>query len=91
MTLHQEIPLNKDRRHFVVGDIHGRYEAFLNLLDEINYDQSTDMIYSVGDLIDRGGRVAYQGGPGPCGFQPPELETAIQKLLDSGPAPTSKT
>ena len=54
MTLHQEIPLNKDRRHFVVGDIHGRYEAFLNLLDEINYDQSTDMIYSVGDLIDRG-------------------------------------
>lgn len=54
MTLLQEIPLNKDRRHFVVGDIHGRYEAFLDLLDAIDYDQSTDMIYSVGDLIDRG-------------------------------------
>lgn len=54
MTLHLKIPLNRDRRHFVVGDIHGRYEAFLDLLDEIDYDQTTDMIYSVGDLIDRG-------------------------------------
>lgn len=41
-------------RHLVVGDIHGHYDAFMRLLDKVNYDPSTDIIYSVGDLIDRG-------------------------------------
>ena len=57
MKQHIEIPLSENKRHFVVGDIHGRYDTFINLLEEINYDETTDMIYSVGDLIDRGPKV----------------------------------
>jgi hypothetical protein len=47
------LSLDNDR-HFVVGDIHGRMDMFLKLLDNINYDPSTDVIYTVGDMIDRG-------------------------------------
>lgn len=54
MDNYVNIPLDTNKRHFVVGDIHGRYETFLNLLEAINYDDTTDIIYSVGDLIDRG-------------------------------------
>jgi hypothetical protein len=32
-------------------------------------------------LVDRDGRIAYAGGPGPRGFKPEELEAAIRKLL----------
>ena len=51
---HQSIPLDESKRHFVFGDIHGRYTTFQNLLESIGYNASTDVIYSVGDLIDRG-------------------------------------
>lgn len=54
MTNYLRIPLSTKKRHFVVGDIHGRYATFLNLLEEIEYNKETDIIYSVGDLIDRG-------------------------------------
>ena len=53
-NLHQYLDLDTDKRHFVFGDIHGRYTTFQRLLDAINYDNNTDVIYSVGDLIDRG-------------------------------------
>ncbi len=43
-----------DDRHLIVGDIHGRYDCFLRLLDNANYDPTKDIIYCVGDLIDRG-------------------------------------
>lgn len=52
------------------------------LLDTIDdacaraYGAWPDRLY----LIDRGGRIAYQGGPGPFGFKPDELETAIEQL-----------
>jgi type I thyroxine 5'-deiodinase len=32
-------------------------------------------------LIDRNGRLAYKSGPGPFGFHPQELETALRRLL----------
>jgi hypothetical protein len=32
-------------------------------------------------LIRRGGRIAYQGGEGPFGFKPDELEGAIEREL----------
>ncbi len=32
-------------------------------------------------LVDREGRVAYAGGPGPSGFVPSELKAAIDALL----------
>ena len=41
-------------RHLIVGDMHGRYDHFLKLLEIANYDPAKDVIYSVGDLIDRG-------------------------------------
>jgi serine/threonine protein phosphatase 1 len=43
-----------DDRHLVVGDIHGRYDMFMRLLDRANYDPTKDVVYSVGDMIDRG-------------------------------------
>lgn len=49
-----KLPLDLSKRHFVVGDLHGMYDAFLKLLQMINYNPQTDIIYSVGDLIDRG-------------------------------------
>ena len=54
------------------------------LVDEMNDPVSTtyaahpDRIYLVG----RDGRIAYQGGPGPRGFDPDELEIAIRKELE---------
>lgn len=50
----KQIPLDTSKRHFVVGDIHGHFNAFLRLLDSVNYDPLNDVIYSVGDIIDRG-------------------------------------
>lgn len=49
-----KLPLDLTKRHFIVGDIHGRYESFLNLLASADYDPDTDIIYTVGDMIDRG-------------------------------------
>ncbi len=41
-------------RHLIVGDLHGRYDEFMQLLEIANYDPTKDVIYSVGDIIDRG-------------------------------------
>ena len=38
-------------------------------------------------LIGRDGRVAFQGGAGPFGFKPSELEAAIHAELERGPEP----
>lgn len=43
-------------RHLIVGDIHGLYSALLKLLDQANYDPASDIVYTVGDMIDRGPR-----------------------------------
>ena len=51
---HRRIALDVDRRHLVVGDLHGRHETFLRLLEAANHDPARDAVYSVGDLIDRG-------------------------------------
>jgi serine/threonine protein phosphatase 1 len=54
MNTHITLPLDTTKRHFVIGDIHGRYDDLLQLLTLINYNEDTDMIYTVGDMIDRG-------------------------------------
>lgn len=41
-------------RLFVVGDLHGCYQEFMNELEQINFDFDRDMVISVGDLVDRG-------------------------------------
>lgn len=49
------------------------------------YSAMPDRLY----VIDRDGKVSYQGGRGPFGFKPAELEQAIalQLLADGGGAP----
>jgi len=53
------------------------------LLDALNdrvacaYGAWPDRLY----LVSRDGRIAWQGGPGPVGFRPDELESAIRTEL----------
>ncbi len=39
--------------HYVVSDIHGEYDKFLELLKKIDF-KDTDTMYILGDMIDRG-------------------------------------
>lgn len=39
--------------HYVISDIHGCYEKFMELLDEINFSDN-DVLYVLGDVVDRG-------------------------------------
>ncbi len=41
-------------RDFVIGDLHGSFSAFENLLKNINFDPAVDRMISVCDLVDRG-------------------------------------
>jgi serine/threonine protein phosphatase 1 len=41
-------------RHFVVGDIHGCLHELNTQLELVNFDKTTDRLYALGDLIDRG-------------------------------------
>ena len=47
---------------------------------EAAYTGWPDRLYA----IDRSGRVAYKSGPGPFGFHPKELETALARLVSGG-------
>lgn len=38
---------------YVISDIHGEYEKFLNMLDVIRF-QDEDLLFVLGDLVDRG-------------------------------------
>ena len=39
---------------YVVGDIQGCFDPFQCLLERVNFDPAKDVIWSVGDLINRG-------------------------------------
>ena len=41
-------------RDFIVGDLHGCVERLSVLLRHVGFDESTDRLFSVGDLVDRG-------------------------------------
>lgn len=45
---------NTQGKDYVIGDLHGSYSVFENLLDGINFKPDVDRIISVGDLVDRG-------------------------------------
>jgi len=53
------------------------------VVDEINnrigrtYFASPDRLY----IVDRDGRIAYRGGPGPFGFNPYEMEQSLTLML----------
>lgn len=50
----QHFEANAQGRDFVVGDIHGCFEALMVMLKLLNFDFTKDRLFSVGDLIDRG-------------------------------------
>jgi serine/threonine protein phosphatase 1 len=45
---------NSTGRDWVVGDIHGCFSLFEELLARIGFDAARDRVFAVGDLIDRG-------------------------------------
>lgn len=47
-------PRNEIGRDFVVGDIHGCFDALRQTLANVEFDFSKDRLFSVGDLVDRG-------------------------------------
>ena len=51
--LHQ-CSLPRGGRFLIVGDLHGQLDMLLRLLLAADYDESRDILISVGDLIDRG-------------------------------------
>lgn len=44
----------KDSRFVIVGDIHGTFEEFIQLLALLKFNIETDYLLCVGDLVDRG-------------------------------------
>lgn len=46
--------LNEMGRDFVVGDLHGMFPHLEQLLVRVDFDESRDRLFSVGDLVDRG-------------------------------------
>ncbi|AGH16046.1 NinI-like serine-threonine phosphatase [Vibrio phage pYD21-A] len=50
----KKFDIESEKRIFVVGDIHGEITKLNEKLDEIGFDKDADILFSVGDLIDRG-------------------------------------
>lgn len=46
--------VNRTGRDFVVGDIHGCFSQLKQQLNELEFDESRDRLFSCGDLVDRG-------------------------------------
>lgn len=45
---------NENGRDFVIGDIHGCFDAVREVMELAAFDESSDRLFSVGDLVDRG-------------------------------------
>ncbi len=78
-----EQPKRAEEREAVACTV-GLKLSIPTLIDEMTnevdraYAALPDRLY----LIDAEGRIAYKSGPGPMGFKPQELETAIGALLE---------
>lgn len=54
MGIYKRISRPEESRVFIMGDLHGHFPAFEELLTKVNFNKETDLVVSVGDLIDRG-------------------------------------
>lgn len=54
MTRYRKHEINTAGRDFVVGDIHGHFNALDRLLELTRFNPEQDRLFSVGDLVDRG-------------------------------------
>lgn len=52
--MYKHFEKNQAGRDFVVGDIHGMFSLLQEELDKIGFNEETDRLFSVGDLVDRG-------------------------------------
>jgi serine/threonine protein phosphatase 1 len=39
---------------YLISDIHGEYDLFIKLLEQINFNTKEDKLYIIGDVVDRG-------------------------------------
>ena len=39
---------------YVMSDLHGQYELYREMLKKIEFDSGVDMLYVLGDILDRG-------------------------------------
>jgi len=46
-------------KRYVIGDIHGRYKALIEVLQKANFDYNTDKLIVLGDIVD-GGTKTYE-------------------------------
>jgi serine/threonine protein phosphatase 1 len=49
----QKLTINSGRL-FIVGDIHGMFSLLYEKLAALGFDEQTDTLVSVGDIVDRG-------------------------------------
>ena len=50
----RRFPVNAAGRDFVVGDVHGMFPHLEALLEDVEFSDQRDRLFSVGDLVDRG-------------------------------------
>ncbi len=50
----QYFSINQNGKDYVIGDIHGRYDLVYEALSKAKFNEHTDRLFCVGDLIDRG-------------------------------------
>jgi serine/threonine protein phosphatase 1 len=48
------VRLNSAGKDYICSDIHGHFSLLTQQLEQINFDEQTDRLFSLGDLIDRG-------------------------------------
>ena len=53
-SLHRQFEVNTAGRDFVVGDLHGQQAMLDGLLRAVKFDDASDRLFSLGDLVDRG-------------------------------------
>lgn len=54
LQTHSFFEKNIKGRDFFVGDVHGRFDLLSKCLSSVNFDETCDRVFSVGDLTDRG-------------------------------------